>query len=149
MTFPKFYFGNLNNVLSFSLSSMVQCFTSSLSRFVKIETSFNHCKEVCLAMRERMILYRLLIIPLFNKLAISFSWPSVILLMMHCVCSVLKHQVEAHMPEYKVPYGTFLLKKTNYSFRCENQKGFEKGQGLYFIVKMCKVKKNLLLATSY
>lgn len=43
------------------------------------------------------------------------------------------------MSEYKVPYGAekeVFLKERNYSFRCENQKGFEKGQGLYFTVKI-------------
>lgn len=43
------------------------------------------------------------------------------------------------MSEYKEPYGAekeVFLKERNYSFRCENQKGFEKGQGLYFTVKI-------------
>lgn len=43
------------------------------------------------------------------------------------------------MSEYKVPYGAkngVFLKERNYSFRYEHQKGFEKGQGLYFTVKM-------------
>lgn len=59
--------------------------------------------------------------------------------MAHCVCFLLKHQEESHVYEYKVPYGAekeAVLRERNYSFRCGNQKGFEKGQGLYFTVKM-------------